>query len=106
MDEDVLFRTNENAFVQTKCKLLNECNLWCIISLPPKVFVNAGAASKTNLLSFTKGKPTEEIWYYDLADLNITKKQPLTIEHFINSLNSSIPRPINFVKANAPGVCQ
>jgi len=82
MDEGVLFRTNEKAFVQTKRKLLNECNLWCIVSLPPKVFVNAGAASKTNLLFFTKGEPTKEIWYYDLSDLNITKKQPLTVEHF------------------------
>lgn len=82
MDEGVLFRTNETAFVQTKRKLLNECNLWCIISLPPKVFLNAGAASKTNLLFFTKGEPTKEIWYYDLSDLNITKKQPLTLQHF------------------------
>jgi len=82
MDEGVLFRTNENAFVQTKRKLLNECNLWCIVSLPPKVFVNAGAASKTNLLFFTKGEPTKEIWYYDLSDVNITKKQPLTLVHF------------------------
>jgi len=81
MDEGVLFRTNERAFVQTKRKLLSECNLWCIVSLPPKVFVNAGAASKTNLLFFTKGEPTEEVWYYDLSDLNITKKQPLTIAH-------------------------
>jgi type I restriction enzyme M protein len=82
MDEGVLFRTNETAFVQTKRKLLNECNLFCIVSLPPKVFVNAGAASKTNLLFFVKGEPTREIWYYDLSDLNITKKQPLTIQHF------------------------
>lgn len=82
MDEGVLFRTNENAFVQTKRKLLNECNLFCIISLPPKVFVTAGAASKTNLLFFTKGEPTKEIWYYDLSDINITKKQPITLQHF------------------------
>jgi len=82
MDEGVLFRTSETAFVQTKRKLLNECNLWCIVSLPPKVFVSAGAASKTNLLFFTKGESTKEIWYYDLSDLNITKKQPLTIEQF------------------------
>ena len=82
MAEGVLFRTNENAFIQTKRKLLNECNLWCIVSLPPKVFVNAGAASKTNLLFFIKGEPTKEIWYYDLSDLNITKKQPLTVGHF------------------------
>lgn len=72
MDEGVLFRANETAFVQTKRKLLNECNLFCIISLPPKVFVNAGAASKTNLLLFVKGEPTKEI----------TKKQPLTVQHF------------------------
>lgn len=82
MDEGVLFRTNETAFVQTKRKLLNECNLWCIVSLPPKVFLNAGAASKTNLLFFTRGEPTKEIWYYDLSDFNITKKQPLTVQHF------------------------
>ncbi len=82
MDEGVLFRTNETAFVQTKRKLLNECNLWCIVSLPPKVFVNAGAASKTNLLFFTRGEGTKEVWYYDLSDLNITKKQPLAMAHF------------------------
>ncbi|MEA3431603.1 MAG: N-6 DNA methylase [candidate division WOR-3 bacterium] len=82
MDEGVLFRTNEKAFVQTKRKLLNECNVFCIVSLPPKVFVTAGAASKTNLIFFVKGEPTKEIWYYDLSDINVTKRQPLTIEHF------------------------
>ncbi len=82
MDEGVLFRTTEKAFVQTKRKLLNECNLFCIVSLPSKVFLNAGAASKTNLLFFKKGEPTKEIWYYDLSDVNITKKQPLTMQHF------------------------
>ena len=81
MDEGTLFRTTENAFVQTKRKLLNECNLWCIVSLPAGVFINAGAASKTNLLFFTKGQATEEVWYYDLSDINVTKKQPLTVEH-------------------------
>jgi len=82
MDEGVLFRTNETAFVQTKRKLLNECNVFCIVSLSPKVFVNAGAASKTNLLFFKKGEPTKEIWYYDLSDTNVTKKQPITLGHF------------------------
>ncbi|MBT9145782.1 MAG: hypothetical protein DDT42_01659 [candidate division WS2 bacterium] len=31
---------------------------------------------------FTKGEQTKEVWYYDLSDLNITKKQPLTLQHF------------------------
>jgi hypothetical protein len=42
-DEGVLFRTNENAFVQTKRKLLDDCDLWCILSLPSGVFVSARA---------------------------------------------------------------
>ena len=34
MPEGVLFRTNEEAFTKTKKKLLEECNLWCIVSCP------------------------------------------------------------------------
>jgi type I restriction enzyme M protein len=82
IDEGVLFRTNEIAFVQTKKKLLQECNLWCILSLPQNVFANAGAGVKTNLLFFTKGKPTEKIWYYDMSDIKVLKKNPLTIDKF------------------------
>jgi hypothetical protein len=46
LDEGVLFRTSENAFVQTKRKLLDECEIHSIVSLPPGVFVSAGAAVK------------------------------------------------------------
>jgi type I restriction enzyme M protein len=77
-----LFRTNEEAFVQTKRKLLNDCNVWCIVSLPGGVFNAAGAGVKTNLLFFTKGEPTRRIWYYDLTDLKIRKKAPMTVAHF------------------------
>jgi len=52
------------------------------VSLPSGVFSSAGAGVKTNLLFFTKGKPTERIWYYDLSDVKVTKKQPLTLERF------------------------
>ncbi len=82
VDEGVLFRTNESAFVETKRKLLVECDLWCIVSLPTRVFMSAGAGSKTNLLFFTKGKPTKELWYYDLSDLNVTKRRPLSMKNF------------------------
>lgn len=82
LDEGVLFRTNETAFVQTKRKLLDDCDLWCIISLPGGVFTAAGAGVKTNLLFFTKGKPTEKIWYYDLSDIKVGKKTPFTIDKF------------------------
>lgn len=82
VDEGLLFRTKTRAFVQTKRKLLDECSLWCVISLPSGVFTQAGASVKTNLLFFTKGKPTENTWYYDLSDVKVTKRRPLTLSHF------------------------
>jgi type I restriction enzyme M protein len=82
LDEGLLFRTNESAFVDTKRKLTEECNLWCILSLPGGVFSTAGAGVKTNLLFFTKGKKTEKIWYYDLSHVKVGKKTPLTLAHF------------------------
>jgi type I restriction enzyme M protein len=80
LDEGVLFRTNETAFVQTKRKLLDDCNLWCIVSLPGGVFTAAGAGVKTNLLFFTKGERTERVWYYDLSDVKVGKKTPFGME--------------------------
>jgi type I restriction enzyme M protein len=82
LDEGVLFRTNETAFVQAKRKLLDEFDLWCLVSLPAGTFVNAGAGVKANLLFFTRGGPTERIWYYDLSAVKVGKKNPLTLAHF------------------------
>jgi len=82
LPEGVLFRTNQEAFTKTKKKLLEECDLWCIVSLPGGVFTAAGAGVKTNLLFFTKGKATEKIWYYDLSDRKVGKKTPLTVADF------------------------
>jgi type I restriction enzyme M protein len=82
LDEGVLFRTNETAFVQSKRKLLDDCDLWCVVSLPGGAFSAAGAGVKTNLLFFTKGQPTERVWYYDLSDLKIGRRSPLTVDRF------------------------
>lgn len=85
VDEGLLFRTNERAFVQTKRKLLDECDLWCVVSLAPGVFTTAGSGVKTNLLFFRKGAPTERTWYYELAPHGrerFTKTAPLTLEDF------------------------
>jgi len=82
IDEGLLFRTNEDAFVKTKRKLLDDCDLWCVVSLPGGVFTAAGAGVKTNLLFFTKGQPARKIWYYDLSELKIRKKIPLMLKHF------------------------
>ena len=85
VDEGLLFR-NETAFVQTKRKLLEECDLRCIVSLAPGVFTTAGAAGvKTNILFFKKGKPTKAIWYYEVLPEErerFTKTDPVTLGHF------------------------
>ena len=78
MPEGALFQTSQDAFVKTKRRLLDTCDLWCIVSLPGGVFAAAGAGVKTNLLFFTKGKATERIWYYDLSDVKVGKKTPFT----------------------------
>ncbi|MEQ2009343.1 MAG: N-6 DNA methylase [Limisphaerales bacterium] len=82
LDDGFLFRKDEDAFVETKRKLVDECDLWAIVSLPGGVFTGAGAAVKTNLVFFTKGKKTSKIWYYDLTHLKIGKKSPMTLGHF------------------------
>ncbi|MFO5491221.1 MAG: N-6 DNA methylase [Cuspidothrix sp.] len=82
LDEGVLFRTNETAFVKTKRKLLDDCNLWCIVSLPAGTFAAAGGGVKANILFFTRGQVTEKIWYYDLSDIKVGKRTPLTRKHF------------------------
>src|ERR1035437_3142723 len=82
LDEGVLFRTNENAFVQPKKQLLDECALWGDGSLPGGGVNSAGAGVKTNLLFFTKRGPTESIWYYDLSDIKVGKRTPFTLDRF------------------------
>lgn len=82
LDEGVLFRVDAEAFVKTKRKLLDECEVYCIVSLPGGVFSSAGAGVKTNLVFFKKGKPTERIWYFDLSDVKVGKKSPITLRNF------------------------
>jgi len=55
-----------NTLIKGKLKelLLRECNLHTVIRLPNGVFAPY-TTIKTNLLFFTKGKPTETIWFYE-----------------------------------------
>lgn len=82
LDDGFLFRKDESAFVETKRKLVDECNLWAIVSLPGGVFSGAGAAVKTNLVFFTKGEKTKKIWHYDFSHVKVGKKTPMTLAHF------------------------
>lgn len=73
--------------VKTKIKrlLTEECNLHTIVRLPNGVF-NPYTGIKTNLLFFTKGKPTKDIWFYEhpypVGVKNYSKTRPMKFEEF------------------------
>ena len=79
------FFFGEGMKTRLKEKLLDECNLHTIVRLPNGVF-NPYTGIKTNLLFFTKGQPTENIWYYEhpypegVKSYNKTK--PMQFEEF------------------------
>lgn len=56
--------TGDGVKQRIRQKLLEDCNLHTIIRLPNSVF-QPYATVATNLLFFTKGTPTKEIWYYE-----------------------------------------
>lgn len=57
------FLSNGDACAIRKM-LLEDCNLHTVLDLPSGVF--SGAGVKTVVLFFTKGVPTQNIWYYQL----------------------------------------
>ena len=76
----------EGVKTRIKEELLQECNLHTIVRLPNGVF-NPYTGIKTNLLFFTKGTPTKEVWYYEhpLPEgiKNYSRSNPITIEEFL-----------------------
>lgn len=79
------FLFGEGIKTRIKEKLLEECNLHTIVRLPNSVFAPY-TSIKTNLLFFTKGAPTQSIWYYEhslpkgVKAYNKTK--PMKVEEF------------------------
>jgi type I restriction enzyme M protein len=73
--------------VKTRIKehLLTECDLHTIVRLPKGVFAPY-TSIKTNVLFFTKGQPTKQIWYYEHpypdGAKSYSKTKPMRIEEF------------------------
>jgi type I restriction enzyme M protein len=65
--------------------LTEDCNLHTVLRLPNGTFTPYSPGTKTNVIFFTKGYKTENVWFYDGRSNvpHITKKdRPLTPEHF------------------------
>lgn len=61
LPDNVLFEAGAGETIRKK--LLSEFNLHTILRLPTGIFYANGV--KANVLFFTKGQPTKEVWFYD-----------------------------------------
>jgi type I restriction enzyme M protein len=77
--------SGEGVKLRIRQKLLEECDLHTIIRLPNSVFAPYASVA-TNLLFFTKGKPTKEVWYYEhqlpKGQKSYSKTKPIEINEF------------------------
>lgn len=75
----------EGVKTRIKEKLLEECNLHTIVRLPNGVF-SPYTGIKTNLLFFTKGESTKDVWYFEhplpQGIKNYSRSNPIKIEEF------------------------
>jgi type I restriction enzyme M protein len=75
----------EGVKTRIKERLLSSCDLHTIVRLPKGVFAPY-TSIQTNVLFFTKGKPTKELWYYEHpypeGYKSYSKTKPMRIEEF------------------------
>ena len=73
--KNTFLSNTDNASIELRKKILEECNLHTILDLPSGVFQ---AGVKTIVLFFKKGEPTQKVWFYQLnLDRTLGKTDPL-----------------------------
>jgi len=80
--DNVLFADQAGEIFKVLCE---DCDLHTVLRLPDGTFTPYSPGTKTNVIFFTKGIPTDHTWVYDGRTNvpGITKKdRPLTKEHF------------------------
>jgi len=75
----------EGVKTRIKERLLQECDLHTVVRFPKGVFAPY-TSIQTNLLFFTKGRPTREVWFYEHpypeGYKSYSKTKPMRIEEF------------------------
>lgn len=93
----VLF-SNSNAHREVRKLLLERCRMDAVISMPSGIFKPyAGVA--TAVLIFTKGEPTEKVWFYDMRSDGYSLDDKRT---FIDG-KGDIPDIVAKAKTKEPG---
>lgn len=80
--DNVLFAQQAGEVFQV---LMEDCDVHTVLRCPRGTFSPYTEGTKTNVIFFTKGKPTERTWIYDARSNvpKITKKsRPLSPKHF------------------------
>lgn len=79
------FLFGEGVKTNLKRKLIEECDLHTIVRLPNGVFAPY-TGIKTNILFFTKGRPTRDVWFYEHpyppGVTSYNKSRPMRFEEF------------------------
>lgn len=74
--KNTFLSNTDNASVALRKELLENFNLHTVLDCPAKTFLGAGV--KTVVLFFTKGEPTQSIWFYQLdPGRSLGKTNPL-----------------------------
>ncbi len=74
--KNTFLSNTDNAAIALRKELLQNHNLHTVLDCPAKTFLGAGV--KTVVLFFTKGEPTQNVWYYQLdPGRNLGKTNPL-----------------------------
>lgn len=74
--KNTFLSNTDNAAVALRKELLQNHNLHTVLDCPAKTFLGAGV--KTVVLFFTKGEPTQKVWYYQLdPGRSLGKTNPL-----------------------------
>jgi type I restriction enzyme M protein len=74
--KNTFLSNTDNASVAIRKTLMESCNLHTVLDLPGGTFTGAGV--KTVVLFFEKGKPTRNVWFYQLnLERNLGKTNPL-----------------------------
>jgi type I restriction enzyme M protein len=96
--DNVLFADQAGEVFKVLCE---DCDLHTVLRLPDGTFTPYSPGTKTNVIFFTKGIPTDQTWVYDGRTNvpKITKKdRPLTKEHFAEFEKCFGPDPNGGVK--------
>jgi len=100
--DNVLFEDGVGKAVRQE--LMDKCNLHTILRLPTGIFYSQGV--KTNVLFFTKGTKTEEIWVYDMRTNmpQFGKRTPFTLDYFFDFIKAYGDDPHGRSKRKAEGL--